>query len=66
MSNEEKREELEEAKRKSIERIKRYVQTGESEIPKEEPLLILGIPVFSDRCYNVMIGKFIYVGIVVS
>ncbi len=66
MSNEEKKEKKEEAKKKSIERLKRYVETGETEIPKEEPLFILGIPVFSEQCYKIMVGRFIYVGKVAS
>jgi hypothetical protein len=76
MSNEEKKTESskEEKKEKAKERLKEYIErefgiTIEDESSKEESekeLIILGIPVLNDRCYKILIGKYIIIGKIVS
>jgi hypothetical protein len=72
MSNEEKTKE--DKKEKAKERLKEYIErelgiTIEDESSKEEQekeLIILGIPVLNDRCYKLLIGRYIVIGKVVS
>jgi len=76
MSNEKTNEEKtkEEKKEKAKERLKEYIErelgiTIEDESSKEESekeLIILGIPVLNDRCYKLLIGRYVVIGKVVS
>jgi hypothetical protein len=76
MSNEEKKTESskEEKKKKAKERLKEYIEkefgvTIENETSNEESekeLIILGIPVLNDRCYKLLIGRYVVIGKVIS
>jgi len=75
-TNEEKKTELskEEKKEKAKERIREYIEkefgiTIENEMSNEESekeLIILGIPVLNDKCYKLLIGRYIVIGKVIS
>jgi len=72
MSNEEKTKE--EKKEKAKERIREYIErefgvTIENEKEdqeQEKELIILGIPVLNDRCYKLLIGRYVVIGKVIS
>jgi len=61
-AEEEKKRKYEEAKRKSIERLKRHL----GELEETEALDILGVNVFNDHCYKLVVGRMVFVGKVIS
>jgi hypothetical protein len=61
-AEEEKKRKYEEAKRKSIERLKKYL----GELEESEALDILGVEVYNDKCYKLIVGRMVFVGKVIS
>jgi len=66
-----KKEEYEKKKEEAKRRIAEYIKEefGEEileEIKGEKPLEILGIPIENEKCYKILIGRYIIIGKIVS